>query len=337
MAGASRQVTEGAPALLRVGLSIGGGVSAMERLEPRELAADGFASVFLACYEDEMRWHAQTAADFSRACQAAGLEVVVVPLGYGRVLDPDSSTESLYVREHPANCQLDSRGRRVPKACPNNPAFLEWFSSNMRTLAWLLECSGFLWDEPSLYSTRGAWACRCEWCQRLFFAERQRQMPLELDTDVARFRRDSLLIFLLAATAAIQAVDRRLASLVMPTSSASSREAGLADDTLGPIADSSATDALSVYVPWQSEGRDMEVAIRNTAEEVHAATRKSRKPAVLWIGGSPHPRDRLLEALTVAARADVRHLVIAGHQTLTASVAYERFRPLLSRTLEKLR
>jgi hypothetical protein len=318
-------------------LSIGGGVSAMEHLEPRELAADGFASVFLACYEDEMRWHAQAAADFSRACQAAALEVVVVPLGYGRVIDPDSSTESLYVREHAKNCQVDSRGRRVPKACPNNPAFLEWFSSNMRTLAWLLECSAFLWDEPSLYSARGTWACRCEWCQRLFFAEHQRQMPLELDTEVARFRRDTLLMFLLAATAAIQAVDRRLGSIVMPTSSASSREAGLADDTLGPVADSSAVDALSVYVPWQSEGRDLEVAIRSTAEEAQAATGRNRKPVILWVGGSPHPRDRLLEAMRIASRAGIEHLVIAGHQTLTASVAYERFRSSLTDAIERVR
>jgi hypothetical protein len=58
---------------------------------------------------------------------------------------------------------------------------------------------------------------------------------------------------------------------------------------------------------------------------------------VLWVGGSPHPRDRLLEALVVARRAGIEHLVIAGHQTLTASVAYERFRPLLSRTIEKVR
>jgi hypothetical protein len=308
----------------------------MERLEPRELAADGFASVFLACYEDEMRWHAQTAADFSRSCQSAGLEVVVVPLGYGRVLDPDASTESLYVREHAQNCQLDSRGRRVPKACPNNPAFLEWFSSNMRTLAWLLECSGFLWDEPSLYSARGVWACRCEWCQRLYFAEQQRQMPLELDSDVARFRRDTLLMFLLAATAAIQAVDRRLGSVVMPTCSASSREAGLADDTLKPIAQSSATDILSVYVPWQSEGRDMEIAVRGTAEEARAAVDGSGKPVVLWVGGSPHPRDRLLEAIKVASRAGIEHLVIAGHQTLTASVAYQRFRPALTEMIEQV-
>lgn len=322
---------------VKVGLSIGGGVATMEQLEPRELRNDGFTSVFIACYEDEMRWHAQTAADFSRACQGAGLEVYVVPLGYGRVTDPDASTESLYVSEHPHHCQVDSRGRKVPKACPNNPAFLEWFSSNMRTLAWLLECRGFLWDEPTMYGARGVWACRCEWCQRLFYGEQQRQMPLELDSDVARFRRNSLLMFLLAAAAAVQAVDRRLASVVMPTSLQSGRDAGLGSDTLKPLAQSAAVDMLSVYVPWQSAGRDMEVALRSTVEEANAAVRAERKPLLIWIGGSPHPRDKLLEALKVARNAGVEQMVIAGHQTLTASSAYERFRPELARTIAQVR
>ena len=318
---------------MKVGLSIGGAVSALQRLEPRELAADGFASVFVACYEDEMRWHAEAAADFSRTCQRAGLEVYAVPLGYGLINDPDPSAESLYVHEHPQNCQVDSRGRRAHKACPNNPAFLEWFSSNMRTLAWLLECRGFLWDEPTLYFARGAWACRCPWCERLFFAEHQQQMPLEIGDRVARFRRSTLLMFILAATAAIHAVDRRLMSMVMPTSSASSREVGIAADALGPLAQAGGIDALSVFVPWQSEHRDMEIALRSASEEAVAATGAHGKRAFLWVGGSPHPRDRLLDCIEVARSAGVEHLVIAGHQTLTASPAYERFRQALARTI----
>ncbi len=321
---------------MRVGLSIGGGISAMEQVDPRDLAADGFAAVFIACYEDEMRWHAETAAHFSRECQSAGLEVFAVPLGYGKVMAPDPSTESLYVSEHPQNCQLDSRGRRVPRACPNNPAFLEWFSSNMRTLAWLLECRGFLWDEPGFHFSRGAWACRCRWCQRLFFARFERQLPLELTPEVERFRRESLLMFLLAAAAAVKAVDRRLVSAVMPGSSATSREAGLGSDALEGLADASAVEALSVYVPWQSEGRDMEIALQNTWKQLADAVDAAGKGSMLWIGGSPHPRDRLLEAIEVAAAAGVPLLVIAGHQTLTASVAYERFRPRLSQTIRRI-
>ncbi len=321
---------------MNVGLSIGGGVSAIKELDPRILAEDGFTSVFLACYEDEMRWEAQTAADFSRACVAAGLDVYAVPLGYGCVMDPDSAGESLYLSEHRENCQVDNRDRRVKKACPNNPAFLEWFSSNIRTLAWLLECRGFLWDEPTFYHARGAWACRCDWCRRLFFARYQRAMPQEIIDEVPQFREESLLVFLLAATAAIHAVDRTLESVVMPTCSASAREAGLAVDRLDPLGESSAVDMLSVYVPWQSETRDMETVIRERVREAEAATRRQRKPVVLWIGGSPHPRDRLLDAMRVAYDAGVEHLVIAGHQTLTASVAYDRFRASLSEAIERM-
>ncbi len=322
---------------MRVGLSIGGGVSVIEDLEPQELAADGFSSVFLACYEDDIRWEAQAAADFSRACVAAGLDVYAVPLGYGCVMAPDASSDSLYVREQAHNCQVDNRGRRVKKACPNNPAFLEWFSSKMRTLAWLLECRGFLWDEPSFYHGRGAWACRCEWCQRLFFAQHQHEMPHEVTGDVPHFRRNSLLMFLLAATAAIHAVDRRLESVVMPTCATGARQAGIATDQLHPVGESSAVDVLSVYVPWQSQSRDMEVAVRNTVATAMTATRRHRKPVILWLSGSPHPRDRLLDAMRVARREGVEHLVIAGHQTLTASTVYPRFRTSLSQTIERLR
>ena len=173
---------------MKVGLSIGGGVRALAEIDPHELAEDGFSSVFVALYEREMLWHAQRAADFTRACQTAGLEVYAVPLGYGNICDPDPAIESLYVCEYPQHCQVEKRGRRCAKACPNNPAFLEWFSSNMRTLAWLLECQGFLWDEPSFYFARGNWACRCDYCRRLFFARRQRSLPTDLDDDVARLQ-----------------------------------------------------------------------------------------------------------------------------------------------------
>jgi len=308
----------------------------LDRVDARELVDIGFRSVFVACSEDEMRWHAERAAAFIRRCRSLGLTVYAVPLGYGKVMDPDPSIESLYVREHPQNLQIDSRGRRCGKACPNNPAFLEWFSSNVRTLAWLLECDGFLWDEPSFYYSRGSWACRCQYCRRLFFAGHERELPVDLDEDVTRFRRTSLIMFLLAAVAATQAVDRGLLSLVMPSSAVSSREAGLGTDAWDSLLESSAVDGLSVYVPWQTQGGDMEAAVRSTHEAVSAAARAQQKTSLLWAGGSPHPRDKLLEVLRVADLAGVEHLVIAGYQTLMGSDAFGKFRKSLKRVLEQV-
>jgi len=322
---------------VKVGLSIGGGVGALDDIDPRHLAEDGFSSVFVACHERDMLWHAPRAADFARASQAAGLQVYVVPLGYGRVIDPDPSIESLYVREHPHNCQIDNRGRRCTKACPNNPSFLEWFSSNMRTLAWLLECQGFLWDEPSFYSARGGWGCRCEYCERLYYAEHECELPVDLSDSVVRFRRSSMTMFLLAAAAAIQSVDRRLSSVVMPSSVLTTREAGLGLDELNALAGSSAVDQVSAYASWHPGGPSMETAIGTTYEAVSEATSRQDKDCILWISGSPAPSDRLLDTLRVAHVAGVEHLVVAGYQSLVASPAYAKIRAPLAQVIEQLR
>jgi hypothetical protein len=311
-------------------------VSALERIDPAELSAIGFSSVFVACAEDEMRWHAEQAAAFTRSCQAAGLEVYAVPVGYGKVMDPDPSIDSLYVHEHPQNLQIDSRGRRCAKACPNNPAFLEWFSSSMRTLAWLLECNGFLWDEPSFYYSRGNWACRCGYCQRLFYSQHQRDLPVDLDEAAMHFRRRSIVMFLLAAAAATQAADRRLLSLVMPSWSVSSREVGMGTDGWDSLLESSAVDRLSVYAAWQTQGREMETAIRSTYEAASRAAQARQKGSVMWVGGSPHPRDKLLEALQVAHLAGVEHLVIAGYETLVGSPQFSKFRKSLTRLMQQV-
>lgn len=321
---------------MKVGLSIGGGVRALKRIEPRHLVEDGFSSVFLACHEREMLWHAPRMADFTRACQAAGLEVYAVPLGYGRVMDPDPSIDSLYMREYPGNCQVDNRGRRCAKACPNNPAFLEWFSSNMRTLAWLLECRGFVWDEPSFYYARGAWGCRCHYCKRLYFAQHQRELPVDMDDSVVRFRRTNLLMFLLAAAAAIQSVDRRLSSIVMPSAVMTARQAGIGTDDWGGAPGSSAVDQLSVYASWGERQSDMATAIHSIHEAVATAAGRYGKSSLLWIAGSPAPRDRLLDAMRMAHVAGVEHLVIAGYQSLVASPEWERFRGPMASVIAQL-
>ena len=141
---------------------------------------------------------------------------------------------------------------------------------------------------------------------------------------------------LLAAVAATHAVDRRLVSLVMPSPSVSGRETGMGMDAWDALLESSAVDQLSVYVPWQAQGRDMETAIRTTHEAASRAARAHSKTSLLWVGGSPHPRDKLLEALQVASLAGVGHLVIAGHQTLVGSAAFQRFRGPLARVIAQV-
>ncbi len=261
-----------------VGLAITGGIESLDEVNIEAVAASGVSRLLIGCYEDELRWEAERMAVFVRDAGRCGLHSYAIPWGYGRLLDPDPSIPSLYVHTWPQTLQIDSRGRRCPKACPNDPRFLEWFNSSMRTLAWLLEVDGFVWDEPSFHYSRGTWSCRCEHCQRLFRGSYDQELPKRLTPEVMEFRRQSIAMFLLAARAAIHAVDRRLRSIVMPPPLASSSFRYTGGDDWGLLADSAAVDAVSLLVLADDEPQDRYVARYNDAASAVAAKGKQ-----IWV------------------------------------------------------
>jgi len=321
---------------MRVSISLAGGTQELGRVDPARLADFGFASLFLGCYEDDMRWRAEETASFIRRARTRGMTCVATPWGYGKVLDPDPSVSSLYVETHPQTLQLDSRGRRVPKACPNDPYFLEWFSSNMRTLAWMLEVEGFLWDEPSFHYARGHWACRCEYCQRLFHASLGFELPRDFNEKVVDFRERSLVMFVLAAAAAIQSVDAKLQSLVMPAPSMPGTPVHGGTGNWGALAACSACDVLSLFVPWQHNDVPMGQAIRELQTEGGKHVSRYGKRHILWVAASPSPRDRILEALPVAAEAGVENLVLADYGSLFEAPHFDRIEADLRRVIAQV-
>lgn len=318
---------------MNVGIAISGGVDALQDVDTALLAALGFTGVFVGCHEDEVRWQVEKAAGFVRRARADGLEPYAVPWGYGRFLDPDPSIESLYVHTHPDTCQVDSHGRRVRKACPNNPQFLEWFSSSMRTLAWLLECRGFVWDEPGFHHGRGSWSCRCRYCCRLFQAAHGRDMPRELTDEVLEFRRNSVAMFILAAAAAIQSVDRRLGSLVMPSARTPRAQWFTGNEDMPRLAQCSGVDALCVMVPWQEMGWDMEHAVREATERVGRVVRPHGKACILWLTASASPADRTVEAVRFAASAGADAVVLSDYADLIAATGFPFMRDRLREAL----
>lgn len=322
---------------MRVGLCFAGGTQELSQVDLGFIQALGFSTLFVGCYEDDAHWRAEELAGFARRARARGFDIIVMPWGYGKVLDPDPAVPSLYVETHPQTLQIDSRGRRVPKACPNNPYFLEWFSSSMRTLAWLLEGSGFLWDEPSFHYSRGTWACRCEYCQRLYHASLGRDLPRDFAGDVINFRELSIVMFLLAAAAAIQAVDYRLQSLVMPTPALPGSQVQSGTGNWGSLAACSACDVLSLFVPWQHNDVPMEQAVKDIHQEGHRQAEKYAKQSILWVAASPSPRDRILEAIPVAAATGARMLVLADYGTLIASPAFPRMQEDLQRVIYQVK
>jgi hypothetical protein len=322
---------------MQVGLCLAGGTTELTRVDLGQLADLGFTSLFVGCHEDDIHWRAEEVASFVRRARSRHFEIYAVPWGYGRVLDPDPALPSLYVDTHPQSLQVDNRGRRCPKACPNNPYFLEWFSSSMRTLAWLVEANGFLWDEPSFHHSRGTWACRCQYCQRLYQASQGREMPRDFEAEVVAFREASLVIFLLAAAAAIQAVDYRLESLVTPTPALPGTPVFSGTGDWNAIAASSACDALSAFVPWQHHNAPLEQALRDVHQEAHRHAQRHGKRSLLWTAASPSTRDRVLDAIRLAAEAGVERLVLADYGSLIEGSGFARFANDLQQAIAAVR
>jgi len=310
---------------MNVGIAVTTGVEGLRGVDTALLADLGFTGVFVSCYEDEVRWHVDDLAAFIRRAKGHGLEPFAVPCGYGRFLESDPTVDSLFVHAHPGTCQIDSRGRRLRKACPNHPKFLEWFSTSMRTLAWMLECRGFLWNEPAFYHGRGTWSCRCGYCLRLFQAAYGREMPHELTDEVLEFRRNSVVLFLLAAAAAIQSVDRRLTSLVLPPPALGREHWHTGSEDLERLASCSGVDGLCVMVPWQEMGWDMEFGIREAQGTGAQVAHRHEKPCLLWVTASPQPSSRTVETIGFAARQGVDAVVLSDYDSL---VAARRFRDI---------
>ena len=202
---------------MQIGLVLNLAADELPAVPLQSLASSGLWALLVRCYEDDIRWRAPVVAEFTHAAARHGLRVFVVPAGYGGLFAYAQHPSSLFLRVHPDTRQLDNRGRPVPMACPNNPRYLEWVTSALRTLAWLVDADGFVWEEPSFHFARGVWGCTCQWCRQLFHGRGQGPMPSELDEAVAAFRQQSIAAFISTVSAAVRTVDSRLASLVMPT------------------------------------------------------------------------------------------------------------------------
>lgn len=292
---------------LRRGALLGGGIDSLGDDTAAWLRDQGMNFVVVTCPEDEARWEAERLAAFMRQVAHVGLEGYLAPGGYGKVLDADPAVASLYLHTHRDTLQIDSRGRRCAKACPNDPRFLEWFAHSMRTLAWLLEAKGFVWDGPGFYYGRGTWACRCTYCQRLFSASAGTSLPRELTPEVLEFRRQSLNMFLLAAAAAVESVDRRLESVVVPPAPLDSNTATTGADDWRILAANSGTDTLGMVVSPERPGTGLPPA--EALQSYVSAARAEGKNLWLWLMAEQLTPDLASEATQMARSLDLEAIV----------------------------
>ncbi len=201
---------------MHLGLVLTAPPDVLEQVPVEQMEQAGAWALFLRCFEDELRWRAPVVANFSQRVHEQHLRLFLVPAGYG-ILAAEQQPSSLFVQVHPDTRQVDNRGRRLQRACPNNPRYLEWFTTSMRTLAWMIEADGFAWEEPGFHFGRGGWSCRCHYCEELYVGRELNPLPMELTPSLLSLRQQSVAMLVTAASAAVKSVDSGLASLVMPT------------------------------------------------------------------------------------------------------------------------
>ena len=158
------------------------------------------------------------------------------------------------------------------------------------------------------------------------------ELPRRLTPQVVEFRRQSLAMFLLAARAAIQAVDRRLRSVVMPPplGAPASRYSGADDWRL--LAESAAVDAVSLLVledSLESGGGDLTLQT-----DVASVIATRGKQLWVWVATDLAGPRSVADCKELAARLGAQQLVIADYESLVDRHGLTGLSELLARLRE---
>lgn len=156
-------------------------------------------------------------------------------------------------------------------------------------------------------------------------------MPREFGDDIVAFRESSIVIFLLAAAAAIQAVDYRLESVIMPTPTVPTNPVHSGTGDWNALAACSACDALSVFVPWQHHNAPLEPALHDLNREAKRHAEKHGKQWLLWVAASPSHRDRVVDAVRVAGQVGATRLILSDYGSLVEGSGFARLAPELAK------
>ena len=316
---------------MRLGIELRGDPAVANRETLALLVDSGLQAVFLAVEEAQQDLWGLELAEFARACRREGLAVVAMPRGYGLVAAAEPDTASPYLHAAPQVWQIDNRGRRVQRACPNHPEFLAWFERRMHDLSEMLACDGVLWDGPGFYYARGSWACRCEYCQRGFWVAYEQEMPVELGHQALHFQQQSVLLLLMAGAAAAKRVNPSAVGMVVATPWLAHEQAHMETTYFQQLLGSAAVDVLVVAADWQGMHMGMEDCLSHL---VRAATREATpygKPVCLRVAGSPDPADRLMEAVRFAAHVGCDRLILRDYDSVLGDRAGAGFEEALKR------
>jgi hypothetical protein len=301
---------------MRVGLLAVAHQEALAELSPAAIAEDGFSSLFMTC--SEVDWP-QSGDQMARVCSeshAVGLQVHLVPCGFGGFLRTIPSVPSPLLDAQPEFRQVDVRQRHLRCACPNHPEFLAAFAQVMGEMARRVRPDGFVWFQPSFEGGEAGWACRCRICQSMYASRHDEPMPTTFSARVAEFRQRSVVTFLLGAASAVKRELPRVRCAVVPTPSMSRQLVRTGNENWDRLLECSGVDGLGFVADWKHLGVDV---ISVFDKPVRGALRKARrygKDCQVWINDIPAARDEVRQAFRLAGSLGVRQLVVCDHTSV---------------------
>ncbi len=187
------------------------------RRDFEEMKRHHCTAVLLALTEFDIFFWYPTIPRIVEEAKKLGLTVYLDTWGIGKFFGGEPP--SLFLQENVHNRQVTAlTGEPVAAACPNSPAFREYFIGIVEKLARDCGGDGFFWDEPHYampidpvgYQSTSDWTCRCAICQKLFEDEYGYPLPKVLTDQVKKWRRRKANEILTLASAAAKSVNPRL-------------------------------------------------------------------------------------------------------------------------------
>jgi hypothetical protein len=235
--------------------------------------------------EYDLNFYSLAMKDIVSMSHDLGLEVYINPWGVGRVFG-GPEPYSHWIAEHPDQCQRMNDGTHAPVACMNSRPFRDflrfWIDSAAQTGADIV-----FWDEPHYHYTldmlfgktgHDRWACACDRCKGLFRERFGRDLPGALDTDVIRFRDETIVDFFSEMTGLAKERGMGNALCVLPDENPL-----LGVSSWKLLAAMESFDVFGTDPYWMIHDKPLEPYVRDTTKKVMDISARTGKESQLWV------------------------------------------------------
>jgi hypothetical protein len=225
-----------------------------------QIRAAGANSILYTVHEQEEQ---RTPRDFERGFRLAREAGLKINLGLGRfgnLFAGPAQVPSWYTFRHPQSRVMDQHGRHHEMSCFNHQSFRSWMFREIERLLKNYPISGILVDEPGGLEV----TCYCATCRAL----------CPDVTDLARFRRRSIIEFLGELCAHVKQVNPQVKTTIVLRP----QDVSLAED----LVSIELLDTLGCHLFWNILQENV-AAIEMWGREIVEVTRQAGKRSQLWL------------------------------------------------------